>query len=97
MWPEFSDENRAKAFMALNMYLALRAAVVFYDSGDCARAQGVIDMMNTSVDLWRARRPDPDIEADAQLMDRLRTNLLGRCRSVEPVQPRNFSGGCFYS
>lgn len=97
MWPEFSDENRGKAFMALNMYLALRASVTFYDAGDCARAQGVIDMMDTAVELWRRRRPDPDIDADAQLMERLRTNLLGQCRAVEPIQPRNFSGGCFYS
>lgn len=97
MWPEFSDEGRSKAFMALNMFLALRASVSFYDAGDCARAQGVIDMMDTSVELWRRRRPDPDIDADATLMLRLRENLRTQCRAVDPVQPRNFSGGCFYS
>ena len=97
MWPEFSDEARGKAFMALNVYLALRASVAFYDAGDCARAQGVLDMMDTSVELWRRRRPDPDIDADAALMSRLRENLRGVCRAVEPVQPRTFSGGCFYS
>lgn len=97
MWPEFSDEARGKAFMALNVYLALRAAVGFYDAGDCARAQGVLDMMDTSVEIWRRRRPDPDIDADAALMQRLRENLRGVCRAVDPVQPRTFSGGCFFS
>jgi hypothetical protein len=97
MWPEFSDESRGKAFMALNLYLALRASVGFYDAGDCARAQGVLDMMDTSVEIWRRRRPDPDIDADAALMLRLRENLRGACRAIDPVQPRTFSGGCFFS
>ncbi|MFO0625328.1 MAG: hypothetical protein U0325_06875 [Polyangiales bacterium] len=97
MWPEFSDEARGKAFMALNLYLALRASVGFYDAGDCARAQGVLDMMDTSVEVWRRRRPDPDIDADAALMQRLRENLRGSCRAIDPVQPRTFSGGCFFS
>jgi Ca-activated chloride channel family protein len=97
MWPSFSDESRSKVFMMLNMYLAFQSTVTFYDNGDCARAQGVIDMMSTSIDLWNRRRPDPDINADTRLLNDLRENLRTRCRAVQPVQPRNFSGGCFYS
>lgn len=95
-WPSFSDEARAKVFMALNMYLALRAATDLFDAGDCARAQGVIDMMGTSVDAWRRRRSDPDIDADARLMESLRANLGRQCRAVDPVEPRDFGGGCFF-
>ncbi len=97
MWPSFSDESRSKVFMMLNMYLAFQATVTFYDNGDCARAQGVIVMMSTSIVLWNRRRPDPDINADTRLLNDLRENLRMRCRAVQPVQPRNFSGGCFYS
>jgi Ca-activated chloride channel family protein len=99
MWPTFTDDTRAKVFMMLNMYLALRGAVSFYDSGDCARAQGVIDMMQNSYDGWQRRRPDPDIEADGRLMESLRNNLTTRCQAVSPVQPRDsraFGGGCFF-
>jgi Ca-activated chloride channel family protein len=97
MWPAFSDEGRAKAFMMLNMYLALNASVRFYDDGDCARAQGVIDMMDTSVEVWNRRLPDPDLEADAQLLQSLRNNLATRCRATTPVLPITYSLGCFYS
>ena len=98
MWPTFTDEGRGKVFMMLNMYLALRSAVTFYDDGDCAHAQGVIDMMQLSLDPWNRRRPDPDITADGQLLERLRGALTRRCRAVSPVQPRDsrrFAGGCF--
>ena len=97
MWPAFSDEGRAKAFMMLNMYLALNAAVRYYVDGDCARAQGVIDMMDTSVEVWNRRLPDPDLEADAQLLQSLRNNLATRCRATTPVLPITYSLGCFYS
>lgn len=98
MWPAFTDEGRGKVFMMLNMYLALRSAVSFYDDGDCAHAQGVIDMMDLSLEPWNRRRPDPDITADGELMQGLRTALTRRCRAVSPVQPRDsrrFGGGCF--
>ncbi|MFO0608176.1 MAG: hypothetical protein U0324_33735 [Polyangiales bacterium] len=99
MWPTFTDEGRGKVFMMLNMYLAMRAAVTFYDDGDCGRAQGVLDMMQRSFDPWQRRRPDPDIAADGELMDGLRGALSNRCRAVTPVEPRDtrrFGGGCFF-
>lgn len=96
MWPVFSDEARGKVFMMLNMYLALSGAVQFYEQGDCARGQGLIDMMQPASDAWLRRFPDPDLQADDDLMTRLRENMLPRCRTVTPVQPRTFSGGCFF-
>lgn len=97
MWPVFSDATRGKVFMMLNMYLALRASVTFFDVGDCARAKGVVDMMDTAVDGWLRRYPDPDLGADQQLLQRLRDNLDAQCRSAPPVQPRAwFEGGCFF-
>jgi len=96
MWPVFSDEARGKVFMMLNMYLALSGSVQFYEQGDCARAQGLIDMMQPASDAWLRRNPDPDLQADDALMTRLRDNMLVRCRSVTPIEPRGFSGGCFF-
>ncbi len=96
MWPVFSDEARGKVFMMLNMYLALAGSVQFYEEGDCARAQGLIDMMQPASDAWLRRNPDPDLQADDALMTRLRENMLTRCRAVTPIEPRTFRGGCFF-
>lgn len=97
MWPSFSDEERGKPFMSLNMYLALRAAVDFYDAGDCARAMGIAELMRRSVEGWQARSADPDIDADWNLLLDLTQNVQESCTSSEPVAPvppRDFSGGC---
>jgi Ca-activated chloride channel family protein len=91
MWPHFSDPERGKPFMMLNMYLGLRASVNFYSTGDCARSMGVIDMMQPSVEGWQGKFDDPDIDSDYQLMLMLRGNLVNRCSSENPIQPFNWS------
>jgi Ca-activated chloride channel family protein len=99
MWPELSDPEQSKAFMMLNMYLALRASTELFDAGDCAHAMGVLDMFAPAVEVWQARYDDPDIAADFELMLDLHDNLRGICsqggRTVQPREPRNFHGGCF--
>ncbi|HLM73044.1 MAG TPA: hypothetical protein VK459_10145 [Polyangiaceae bacterium] len=98
MWPQFSDPERGKPFMMLNMYLALRASVGFYSAGDCSRAIGVVDMMTPSVEGWQGKYADPDISDDYQLMLMLRQNLTNKCQSEEPIQPLNMSedyASCF--
>jgi hypothetical protein len=98
MWPELSDEARGNAFMMLNMYLALRAATVFHDGGDCARAMGVIDMVAPTVEVWQAEYDNPDIWADFELLLALRANVAASCTSVRPIEPRDRTDGpsCFY-
>lgn len=97
MWPHFSDPERGKPFMMLNMYLGLKASVEFYSTGDCARALGVIDMMKPSVEGWQGKFADPDIDGDFKLMLKLRENLTGKCVSESPYEPRDWSeASCFF-
>lgn len=96
MWPHFSDPARGKAFMMLNMYLALRTSVELYQTEDCRRAMGVLDMMQPSVEAWQWEYDDPDIDADWSLMLRLRTNLVNSCGTVRVEPPRDFRGSCFF-
>ena len=94
MWPTFSQPDYGKAFMMLNMYLAFRSSVSFYDAGDCNRAIGVIDMMGPSVDGWQAEYDDPDIADDYKLMLMLRNNLMNKCVSAKPIKPVSAPLGC---
>lgn len=96
MWPYFSDASRGKAFMMLNMYLALKASVEFYEKGDCKHAIGVVDMMGPAIEGWQAEYSDPDINDDAAVMYDLRENLVQKCAGVQPVPPRDFAGGCMF-
>lgn len=101
VWPSFSDPGRGKPFMVLNMYLALRGAIDFYEAGDCARAMGIADMMRRSVEAWQARYGDPDIDEDWGLLLELRANVQARCnggRSVTPIEPINWrEASCMWS
>jgi Ca-activated chloride channel family protein len=92
MWPQFSDPERGKPFMMLNMYMAFRTSVDLYSSGDCARAIGVVDMMGPSVEGWQAKYADVDIEDDYQLMLLLRQNLVNHCGAEQPIQPTDLGG-----
>jgi Ca-activated chloride channel family protein len=98
-WPSFSDEAHAKPFMMLNMYLALDAVLDFYEAGDCARAMGVADLMQLSIEVWQARFDDPDVDADHDLLLDLRENVRTQCESDAPVVPIEpaWSGGCFFT
>lgn len=104
MMAELTDPvpSRAKAFMMLNMFLALRASTELFDVEDCERSLGVIDMMSRSVELWQGTEfADPDIAADWELMLDLRDNVRTQCEAifgpVTPVEPRGFPGGCMMS
>lgn len=102
MQANFSDDAHAKVFMMLNMYLALRASVEFYEAGDCARAIGTVDMVSEAVEIWQASVfADPDTTADFQLLLDVRDNLVTTCTAdgagIDPIEPRNFRGGCFGS
>lgn len=93
-WPQFSTPEYGKAFMMLNMYLALRAMVDLYEAGDCGSALGISYMMEPGVSEWQKRFEDPDIGADGATMLRLRENIFNECRAV-PVPPSNYEAGCF--
>jgi Ca-activated chloride channel family protein len=94
-WPSFSKPADGKAFMMLNMYLALRAKLDLYAGGDCASALGLSYMFEPSVTEWQRRFADPDIEADAELFYLLRASIDDRCR-LAPVPPSNYEAGCFF-
>jgi Ca-activated chloride channel family protein len=93
-WPEFSAPEYGKAFMMLNMYLAMKAMVDLYSTGDCGAALGVSYMMEPGVGEWGERFDDPDIAADGAMMLLLRQNISEKCRAT-PVPPTNYEAGCF--
>ena len=93
-WPHFSTPEYGKAFMMLNMYLALRAMVDLYAAGDCGSALGTSYMMEPGAEEWQKRFDDPDIEEDRYIMLRLAENIFNECRAV-PVPPSNYEAGCF--
>jgi Ca-activated chloride channel family protein len=94
-WPHFSEPDYGKAFMMLNMYLALRTTLTLYSAGDCGAAVGVGYMMEPAIDEWLRRYSDPDIEADADLLYFLQTNIFDHCRAT-PRPPSNVDSGCFF-
>lgn len=97
MWPHFSDETQGKAFMMLNLYLALRATTTLYDAGDCARSLGLVDMFRPSIEGWLGTFYDVDLDQDHKLLEKLRENVRAACETtspVAPVEPRDFEGGC---
>ncbi|MFO0591142.1 MAG: hypothetical protein U0441_26590 [Polyangiaceae bacterium] len=98
MWWTISDGGDGKPFMMLNMYLALRATVDFYQAGDCARSLGVVDMMQQSVGGWLGKYQDTDITDDNNVLLSLRKNVENACAAqasaVTPVEPTSFDGGC---
>lgn len=88
MFPHFADPLRGKAFMMLNMYLALQATSELYHGGNCAESVGVVPALRPTYDGWQAEYADPDIDADWQLLTRLTDNVQSRCGTVEPQAPR---------
>jgi Ca-activated chloride channel homolog len=93
-WPHFSTPEYGKAFMMLNMYLALRGMVDLYAAGDCGPAVGISYMMTFGADEWQKRFDDPDIGADREVMLHLAENIFNVCRA-KPVPPSNYEAGCF--
>jgi Ca-activated chloride channel family protein len=92
--PFFSDADRAKAFMMLNMYLAMHTAISLYESGKCGAAVGVKEMMAQSYEYWKAVYADPDIDEDWLLLQRLSEAIDQRC-DVMTVRPVDVPYGCF--
>jgi Ca-activated chloride channel family protein len=101
MWWTLSDDGDGKPYMMLNMYLAMRGSLDFYQAGDCQRALGLIDMMQTSVGAWLGKYTDTDITDDNNLMLMLRQNIETTCDAAlsptEPIEPTDFGGGCCFS
>lgn len=100
MWWIISDGGSGKQYMMLNMYLALRGVLDFYQAGDCNRALGVVEMMKTSVGAWLGEFSDTDISDDNNLMLMLRDNIENACSGqstpIDPTPPSNFDGGCCF-
>lgn len=101
MWWTLSDGGNGKPYMMLNMYLALKGSLDFYQAGDCQRALGVVDMMQTSVGAWLGKYTDTDISDDNNLMLMLRQNIENTCTEAlsptEPIEPTGFGGGCCFA
>lgn len=87
MFPHFSDPLRGKAFMMLNMYLALRSTAELYHGGNCGQSLGVVPALQATYDGWQAEYADPDIDADWLLLQELDDNVRAQCAGVEPVPP----------
>jgi Ca-activated chloride channel family protein len=90
----FSDSARAKPFMVLNMYLALRAALRLYEGQGCGGALGIRDMMEQSYQYWSRTYSDPDIDGDFDLLQQLTYNIAERCDQSRYQVP-NVELGCF--
>jgi Ca-activated chloride channel family protein len=95
MWPFFSDPSRGKVFMMLNMYLALRTSVDFYERGDCGLSSGTVQMMEPSYRAWQLEYEDPDIDADWRLLRALDENVRKGC-TADVVEPQFFHGSCMF-
>jgi len=95
-WPVFSAPEYGKAFMMLNLCLALKTTLNLYSAGDCGSALGVAYMMEPAVEEWQRRLPDPDIDADWLLLQDLQTNIFNHCRAT-PTPPSNVELACFLS
>ena len=87
MFPSFSDPARGKAFMMLNMYLAIRATVDLYHGGNCAQSLGVPPALEPTYVGWQDEYDDPDIDADWMLLSALTANVGNSCAGVTPEAP----------
>jgi Ca-activated chloride channel homolog len=92
--PFFSDSTRAKPFMMLDMYGAIRSAVSLYQSGSCGSALGIEEMMRDSYQRWKKLYDDPDIDADHTLLQDLTAVIRKECDSMV-VRPVAVPAACF--
>ena len=93
MWPSLSQDGSVEIFMTLNMYLALRATVKFYEEGDCGRAAGLVDMFAPGAEVFLDEAYSEKVAEDLALLRLLRRNVETGC-SRAPTTPQNFDGGC---
>lgn len=81
--PFFSDQERGKPFMMLNMYLALATTTMLANENQCGAALAIEPMMTQAWEIFTKLFPDADIDADFALLQALTTNIETSCR--EPV------------
>ena len=85
--PYFSDEQYAKPFMMLNMFLGLRSAITHYEQGGCDRALAIEDMMGIAYGYWSEQYSDADIDADYELIQELSRAIGERCLRQDVLWP----------
>jgi len=94
--PFFSDPERGKPFMMLNMYLALSTATMLANENRCGSALTIEPMMTQAWEIFTALFPDADIGADFALLKRLNDNIELQCQ--EPMSRYiDFPASCGYS
>lgn len=83
--PYFSDAERGKPFMMLNMYLALATTTMLANENRCGAARAIEPMMKEAWQIFSELFPDSDIDADFALLSRLTQNIRQNCREPVPV------------
>lgn len=78
--PYFSDSERGKPFMMLNMYLALSAATMLANENECGSALAIEPMMTQAWEIFTGLFPDADIDADFALLRALVANIQLQCQ-----------------
>jgi Ca-activated chloride channel family protein len=81
--PFFSDTERGKSIMMLNMYLAQFTTTMLASENQCGAALAIEPMMTEAWEIFTELYPDPDIDADFNLLKSLTNNIEASCR--EPV------------
>ena len=81
--PFFSDPERGKPFMMLNMYMALSTATMLANENQCGSALAIEPMMTQAWEIFTALFPDADIDADFALLQALSANIELQCQ--EPM------------
>jgi Ca-activated chloride channel family protein len=94
--PIFDPPISAKPFMMLNMYIALRGALSYYEQGACPLAMGMRDMMELSYLLWQEQHDDEDITDDFFLLGKLTDAFRQNCSGAAAIWPVEGTTGCFY-
>lgn len=83
--PFFSDRERGKPFMMLNMYLALATTTMLASENQCGSALAIEPMMTQAWEIFTELFPDPDIDADFALLQALSDNIQASCREPVPM------------
>ncbi len=94
--PFFSPAISAKPFMMLNMYLALRGTLSYFEQGACDYAVGMQQMMDLSYALWQDQHEDADIADDYELLRQLTSAVSSQCGAESAVWPVAAEVSCFY-
>ena len=83
--PYFSDSERGKPFMMLNMYLALSTTTMLANENACGAARAIEPMMRDAWEIFSQLFPDPDIDADFELLTKLTSNIQATCYEPIPI------------